>query len=824
MKKYWLCFLLVFTFITGFSQTNPLDIPVSIEASDKTIKDVLNEITTKYGIKFSYSSNIVSVNKIVSLSVNNQPLSEVLKKLFPQKDIVFKTADDKIIITRTNKAESHSLLALYAISGIVMDSITKESIPYAHIILDSSFYTISAYNGTFSIDKVSVGRHLITVSMIGYAPHILKMNVTDKSIINEIHLSPSTITLEEAVVTADPVIDRTAVSDMSLNKTELEANKGLINDPLRTITSLTGIASNGNLFGSGQIFVRGGEANETSYYLDNAYTPWPWYFIGKSVFNIETLEKTEVLTGGFPASYGNAMSGIINMIPKEGNMKAYGGSFAVGFYDMDATIEGPIKKDKVSFLLSARRSYLDLLIPAAPPYFDFTHKITFRLNDKHKITLSGLSDRQNYQFSNTDSISENAGNVNSIRQASTETIQWQSMFSEKLYNKLSLLYSSINADNTIDRNYDLSLDGNIYGLRNDLTHFLSVKHKVKAGVEGYALNYAYNGHAPLDPLETNPSDSSVILVNQDIATKTWSVRGYLLYEGYLTKRLKINTGIRADYQQLNTNLDLSPRFSAGYHLSDKIELRFATGLYYQPAEPASAYYNPELKSNKSIQYVGGVKFNIGQHLTGWSELYYKDYSNGVVYDSLFNFSNSGYGFSRGISTFLKKETGNISGWISYTYSQSKRKSSLQDSLYDFFFDRPHLVNVLLKYRISKNNWIIPKNIILDFRYASGTPYTPVTGASFVTGTWIPEKGVILSERNPNYYNLNLKIEWELRNKKSQKFRFHYYFQIWNIFNQKNVGNRTYRYGSQYANNVEEIMHYDTPRIFSIGFRFDFKRP
>lgn len=823
MKKYWLCFLLVLTFITGFSQTNPLDISISIKISDKSIKYVLNEITTKYAIEFSYSSNIISVSKIVSLSVNNEPLSEVLKKLFPQKDIVFIEAENKVIITRDNKGESNTSPVLYTINGIVMDSTTKEPIPYAHIILDSSFHAISSYNGTFSIDKVSTGKHFLTVNMIGYSPQFLRVNITDKSITNEIHLSPSIITLEEAVVTADPVIDRTAVSDMSLNKTELEANKGLINDPLRTITSLTGISSKGNLFGGGQIFVRGGDANETSYYLDNAFTPWPWYFIGKSVFNTETIEKAEVLTGGFPASYGNAMSGIINMIPKEGNMKVYGGSFAVGFYDMDATIEGPIKKDKISFLLSARRSYLDLLIPAAPPYFDFTHKITFRLNKKHKITFSGLNDLQNYQFSNMDSISDNAGNINSTRKASTETIQWQSMFSEKLYNKLSILYSSINSNNTIDRNYDLSLKGNIYGFRNDLTRFLSFKHKIKAGMEGYVLNYAYNGHAPLDPLETNPSDSSVILVNQNIATKTWSVGGYLLYEGYLTKRLKINTGIRADYQQLNTNLDLSPRFSAGYHLSDKVELRFATGFYYQPADPASAYYNPELKSNKSIQYIGGLKFSIGKHLTGWSELYYNAYYNGVVYDSLFNFSNSGYGYSKGISTILKKETGNISGWISYTYSHSKRRSSLQDTLYNFFFDRPHLVNILLKYEISKNSWILPKNIILDFRFASGTPYTPVSGASF-NNAWIPEKGSLLSERNPNYHNLNLKVEWKLRSKKSRKFGFHYYFQIWNLYNQRNISNRTYRYGSQYVNNVKEIIHYDTPRIISIGLRLDLNRP
>ena len=122
----------------------------------------------------------------------------------------------------------------------------------------------------------------------------------------------------------------------------------------------------------------------------------------------------------------------------------------------------------------------------------------------------------------------------------------------------------------IDRNFDANAFGKSVGVREDITHFINAKHKIKSGFEGYFSDLLVTGHSPLDPLNENPSDSSVVLVNQNVDKKITTAGAYFLYEGYLFKTLKINTGVRADYQILNENFDVSPRLSLGYHITKKI--------------------------------------------------------------------------------------------------------------------------------------------------------------------------------------------------------------------------------------------------------------
>ncbi|NQX98764.1 MAG: TonB-dependent receptor plug domain-containing protein, partial [Flavobacteriales bacterium] len=297
-------------------------------------------------------------------------------------------------------------------------------------------------------------------------------------------------------IIADAIVDRTTVSDVVLSQKELNMVTGFANDPLNTVATLPGISSKGGVLGSRQLFVKGGDANEALYFLDNAPVYWPWYFFGKSVFNVETIEKAEILTGGFPASYGNSMSAIFNMKSKDGNLKNFGTSVSAGFYDFQATVEGPIIKDKISFLVSGRRSYLDLIINNSPtkiPSFsDITYKITWNINSKNKISFSGLNTYQFFRF-NKDSVDfGEAKNVDFNGNVNTESLQWQSTFSDKWYNKLSLSYSSLQSKGAIDRNYNNKIFGESIGIREDVTHFINAKHKIKGGFESYFANLLFS--------------------------------------------------------------------------------------------------------------------------------------------------------------------------------------------------------------------------------------------------------------------------------------------------------------------------------------------
>ncbi|NQX98763.1 MAG: TonB-dependent receptor [Flavobacteriales bacterium] len=326
-------------------------------------------------------------------------------------------------------------------------------------------------------------------------------------------------------------------------------------------------------------------------------------------------------------------------------------------------------------------------------------------------------------------------------------------------------------------------------------------------------------------MNEDSSDSSVVLINRNIDEKIVTAGAYFLYEGYLFKALRINTGIRTDYQALNKNIDLSPRLSLGFHLTKKIELRAATGIYYQPADIIGIKLNPALKSNKSIHYISGINYNISNEIKGWVEVFYKDYDNLVVFDSLLNYTNSGFGSSKGVTLIIKKESKKFSGWVSYTYSISKRKNSLHKKNNSFFFDQPHLFNVVVSYNFTdKKRKIIPSLITLDYHYKSGTPFTPVIGATNNNGSYKPITGETLSQRNKSFNTLNAKVEWRTKIGKRKRVGLNYYFQLWNLLSATHFEKRVSELGSQYFNNVNEIVKENRDLLVSIGFRIDFNRP
>jgi hypothetical protein len=821
MKFSLLSAFFVLISIKGFSQSNsPLNKPISIQVENVTIKKVLKEISKKYEIDFSYSSNIVPVENLVTLNEKEVTLKSVLDQLFLDKNIGYQFLSGKVVLIQKAVKTLD-----FTISAQLIDANTNQTIPGAIVILDSTKHKITTYDGVFSFTENSESSHQLIIRMLGYQTIVL----SGKDFPSEIKMNPAALKLEQAIVVADAIVDRTTVSDVVLSQKELSMVSGFSNDPLNTVATLPGISSKGGILGSNQFFVKGGAANESTYFLDNAPVFSPWYFFGKSVFNVETIEKVEVLTGGFPASYGNSMSGVFNIKSKDGNMKEFGASTSVGFYDLQATLEGPIVKDKVSILVSARRSYLDLIVNGSnakiPSFADITYKVTWNINSKNKLSFSGLNTNQYFSF-NRDSVDfGEAKNIDFNGNVNTENLQLQSTISDKWYNKLSLSYSSLKSDVAIDRNIDNKAFGESVGFRDDFTHFINAKHKIKGGLEGYFADLLVTGHLPLDPLNENPSDSTAVLSDQNVNEKITTAGAYFLYEGYLLKKLKVNTGIRTDYQVLNKNIDISPRLSLGYHITKKIEFRAATGIYYQPGDIIGIKLNPILTSNKSIHYISGISYNINNELKGWIEGFYKDYTNLVVFDSLLNYTNDGYGSSKGIVLIIKKASKKLSGWVSYTYSISERKSSLQEDVNFFFFDQPHLFNAVISYNfLNKKRKIIPSLITLDYHYKSGTPFTPVVGAVNNNGSFTPVTGEMLSERNKPFNNLNAKVEWRTKIGKRKRIGLNYYFQLWNLLSATHFEKRVYQYGSQYPNNVNEIVSDNLDLLFSIGFRIDFNRP
>ncbi len=242
------------------------------------------------------------------------------------------------------------------ISGIVTDEATQEPLAGVKIvIMETTLETMTGKDGSYKLIDVPPRQYEIKISRIGYESVSLSVTVS----LNEgaklnISLSESIISMPPVVVSSEKLAERTSVSDMALTKRMLQSRHGLMEDPLRVIQTMPGVTTPGDLFSPSQIYTRGGAPEENLFMLDWVRVYWPWYFGGmKSIYNTDIVETSELLTGGFSAKYGNALSSVLNITTREGNRERISGGFSFGFINTQGRIEGP---PRIKGILSRYRS------------------------------------------------------------------------------------------------------------------------------------------------------------------------------------------------------------------------------------------------------------------------------------------------------------------------------------------------------------------------------------------------------------------------------------------------------------------------------------
>lgn len=636
---------------------------------------------------------------------------------------------------------------------------------------------------------------------------------------------PTVHTLGDITITANRLNQRSAVSEIVLDKQTIKTNHGLLEDPLRVVSTMPGVARGGDLFSPSQIYVRGGAPEENLFLNNNSKIYFPYYFGGqKSVFNSDVIENVELLTGGFPAKYGNALSSVLNVTTRDGRRDGFGGLFTFGFYNSSLLAEGPAGKN-ASFLVAARRTYLDLVMDETaefpvPEFGDITYKLTFFADGKNKIMFSGLSGYEKLDFLAPHPEPGLPDRIKTGGNSHNQSLQWQHA-GDKLFSKLSLVNTIQSTGATVSRNIDLDIDGTETGLREDAEYRLSDKIRLQAGFEGYYNSIDFNSTLPLDPRNADPTDTTVpltkIVINEDgIFGGAW-----LSARLALTQSFGLNAGLRYDMTDNDIPATLAPRLSVYYALGGATELRVAYTHNYQfPASEAASSAN--ITAPLCIHYIAGVQHKFTGRLMGWIEAYHKEYSRLVTYDTALKYGNNGSGYAQGIEMFLRKESGQFTGWVSYAYSVAKRKSNLDEAEYYFDFDQRHIANLSLQYKIRRpaKQWYIPALLNTQVRAESGKPYTPVLSAVQTPAGWQQVKGEINSLRDPYYLNVNFRIEWHIAMKK--RVNIVSFFDIWNMLNRKNLLGRTYQYGNEYPDNVYVNRYYATPILPAGGVRIEFK--
>ncbi len=651
-------------------------------------------------------------------------------------------------------AANLTIAQTFTISGYIRDGDTGENLIGATVL--ESGTTRGTVTNTFGFYSLSVPEGTITlqVSFVGYQVEIKEIEFHENVRLN-ISLEPGSV-LEEVVVTAQEKIEQSPLmSTIDIPMEQIKAIPVLLGeaDILKTLQLLPGIQSGTE--GSSGIYVRGGGPDQNLILLDGV----PVYNVSHlfgffSVFNADAINKVQVIKGGYPARYGGRLSSVIDISMKEGNNQKFSGEGSIGFIASKVTLEGPIgKQKKTSFIVSGRRTYIDLLTrpiikansngndTGGYYFYDLNTKINHKLSENDRLYLSfyngkdkGFSKSKydyDYGFEQVKSVEEyGLGWGNTIA-----AIRWNHIFGPRLFGNLTgtyskykfRIFSSYVNEITALGNTDISEELIEYfsgvddiALKFDFDYLPSYKHNIKFGLSTTHHNF----NPGIFGYDTNSEGIQDTVINSQ-QTKALELFGYIEDDFTITNKLRGNIGTHysAFFVENRFYHSLQPRLSFRYLLSNDVSIKASFATMYQyihlltnsgiglPTDlwvPATDRVKPQSSWQAALgaaKTMKGYEFSI--------EVYFKEMKNLIEYQegaSFFNLGTdwqdkitSGNGQSYGAEFLVQKKTGKFSGWIGYTLSWTNRKFEELNfgERYPYKYDRRHDLSVVGIYEFSK---------------------------------------------------------------------------------------------------------------------------
>ena len=719
----------------------------------------------------------------------------------------------------------------FTLSGYVRDAENgEELIGVTLFISELNKGAVTNVYGFYSL-TLAPGTYTLTLRYIGFKTEQVKMDVTANLSYN-FDMIPELITMKEVVVFAEAVdanVSDVSMSKVGLNIGQIKKLPALLGEPdlLKTIQMLPGVISAGE--GTSAYFVRGGSSDQNLILIDEAPIYDPSHLFGfLSIFNSDAIKGSELYKGGIPAKYGGRLSSILDVRTKDGNNKKFSGSFGIGSIASRMLIEGPLRKDRSSFLVSARRSYVDVFLALANNnnrvyFYDINAKINWKGQNNNRFFVTVYSGRD--AFILDQDFGFDWGNT-------TATIRWNHLFNEKLFSNTSLIVSNFD--------YGLELTDPVLGFlwtstiqefsfKEDLTYYVSPDNELNFG---YHLSY----HKFL-PGKITPNASSSIFSTVELE-KLFALDHafYLENQRKLSNKLLIRYGVRLSvfqnvgastiytYEDPKDNINiriteaitygtlekiisyvnLEPRVSIRYNTGKHASVKLSYNRMVQNVHlissgtvplPFNTWYPsyPYLKPQIADQIAGGYFRNFRNNNYEFSvEGYYKWLNNVTDFadnaDIFFNPNLStefrqGISRSYGLELLLKKNTGFLTGFASYTYSKAERQiEGVNDgNVFVANYDRRNAFNVLGTYEFNRK-WTFG----FGFTYGTGRPITLATGKYGVNG-YVPD---FITERNgfrlPDYHRMDLSATLTSKKNKDRKWKSSWVFSIYNVYNRKNI--------------------------------------
>ena len=670
------------------------------------------------------------------------------------------------------------------------------------------------------------GRYQLVASYFGYNEKRFEVLLQADTIIN-FNLSEG-VEMETVEIQAQGSenVQSTRMGTIEISADQAKKLPALLGevDILKTIQLLPGVISAGE--GNAGFFVRGGSVDQNLVLLDEAVVYNTGHLLGFfSVFNADAIKNATLIKGGMPANYGGRISSVLDIQMKEGSDEKFALEGGIGLIASRLTLSGPLAKDKASFIVSGRRTYVfDLAQPflKGTPFegtnyyfYDFNAKANWRISHKDRLFLSGYFGRDVLVLKNP----ERNLNLNMPWGNATATLRWNHLFSDRLFMNAMLIFNDYDfavSGGASDFSFKLQSGIRDYGAKVSWDYFQSSKHQIKFGFDHTyhiftpSIAEAFAGDEPfiINPAKRFSHESGLFFLDEWRASDKLSLNmglrasSFLQVGPYESNRDSTRTYGRGEV--VSSYWGLEPRLSGRYLLSDVASLKagLTLGRQYIHLVSNSATTLPTdlwVPSSENIRPQWGLQYALGYFhnfkrgmYEASAEIYYKDLRNQLDYAEDFTQTpNSdieeqfiqGIGWAYGLELFVRKNQGPLTGWIAYTYSRALRRfEDIRGEVFPTRFDKPHNLSVVANYDLNER-WTFGATFV----YGSGMPYTPIQSLYLINFNPILEYGLRNSARLPAYHRLDLSASWRLDDPKKRKpFESTLVFSVYNAYSRENV--------------------------------------
>ncbi|MGB0521975.1 MAG: TonB-dependent receptor [Flammeovirgaceae bacterium] len=753
----------------------------------------------------------------------------------------------------------------YTLSGYITDDETGETLIGATVqVKGTSLGAVANLYGFYSI-TLPEGNYKLQISYTGFESQEFDLQLT-KNIEKNFRIKPESSLIEEVVITAEKEDQNISENNLGLSKLSAKTIESIPAigeaDIIRVIKLLPGVQTTSET--SSGFSVRGGGPDQNLILLDEAVVYNPSHLLGFfSTFNNDAIKNVQLYKGYMPAKYGGRLSSVLDIRMKEGNNQKFSASGGISPIAARATLEMPIVKDKGSVILSGRRTYADAIAKLGNNenvdnstlfFYDLNLKANYTLSQKDRVFVSGYFGKDVFGIKDDFELDFRWGNM-------TSTARWNHVFSSKLFANTSFIYSRYNyrlgtGDNDFRFTWDATLTD--YTVKTDFDWFLHEKHNLTFGFSStyhqidpgkVTVKAGEATEATTKITRANSLEHSVYISNEHEVSDRFTLN----YGGRLALFQNIGPGVQYVYNNFertdsiprkkgeiyHSYLRFEPRVAANYRINAVSSIKGSYVRAHQFLQlasnslggtPLDVWFqaSPNVEPQVADQFSLGYFRNFANNKIETSiEAYYKyidhqidfrDHAELLLNEELENELRFGTASSYGVELLVKKPIGKLTGWFSFTWSNTFRKIQgvNRGERYRSNYDRPINISIVGNYKISErvsisSNWV----------YYSGLPFTTPSGRFTYGNVIVPSYTGRNGDRMPDYHRMDIGVTLQQKKNKTAKVKGSWNFSVYNLYGRQNANIITFRPNEDNPTQTEAVQYTVFRWVPTIAYNFNF---